>query len=860
VTGTNDAPVAVANAATTSEDAAPLTVDVLANDSDVDAGDTRTVVSVNATNLQGTVAVVPGGTGVTYAVGNAFQQLRAGAIATEIFSYTISDASGAQSTANVTMTITGVNDSPAAADNTFTVTEDAQATALAVLTNDTDPDTGDTKRVLSVNTTGVLGSVSIPSNGASISYSPGSAFQHLLSGQTASETFSYTMVDGAGAQSTATVTMLVTGITDGPRAVNDTAVAAEDSGPIIINVLANDFSDIESNSNLTISGIDGNGQFAFMELILIYGVGVGSFHPGFPRLLGTASTGSNARSILYTPLQSLNAGEVGTDLFKYTVVGSSGGQSVGTVTVTVTGANDAPTAVPDSAAIGSASGPITIPVLTNDTDPDTRVDPVVTSGEFGPWDATPADLPDTKTIVSVNATGLQGSVTMNASGNGLVYTVGGTLLNLGYGATSQETFTYTMQDGSGAQSTTSVTVTVTGENHVPNASSDSASATEDGPAIQINVLANDTDVDIPFGDSLSIASVQSVGIQGTVAVASDGRSLQYTIGNAYQNLKAGATAVETLSYTVRDAQGAASTAMVTVTINGRNDSPIANPNSLSLSEDAVPTTIAVLVDDTDVDLNDSKTIVAVNGQSLQGTATIAAGGTAVIYTVGQSFQALNNGQSATETFTYTMVDSAGAQSTASVTITIIGANEPVVIVNPPPPPAGAIVGTSGDDIMITSELADIVYGEAGDDEISSGGGADTIFGGLGRDTIDGGAGNDIISGGADRDDLTGGAGADIFRYYLASESTVAAFDRIRDFNDAEGDKIDLSLIDASTLVGENNAFVVSASFTGVAGQLVIVSIGSGIYHVRGDTNGDGVADLQIEVKSRSALTAAHLIL
>ncbi len=116
--------------------------------------------------------------------------------------------------------------------------------------------------------------------------------------------------------------------------------------------------------------------------------------------------------------------------------------------------------------------------------------------------------------------------------------------------------------------------------------------------------------------------------------------------------------------------------------------------------------------------------------------------------------------------------------------------------------------------MITSELADIVYGEAGDDEISSGGGADSIFGGLGRDTINGGAGNDIISGGADRDDLTGGAGADIFRYYLASESTVAAFDRIRDFNDAEGDKIDLSLIDASTVVGENNAFVVTASFTG----------------------------------------------
>jgi VCBS repeat-containing protein len=859
VTGANDAPVAVANSATTSEDAAPLVVNVLANDSDVDVGDTRTVVSVNATNLQGSVAVAPGGTGVVYSVGSAFQQLRAGAIATETFSYAIADDSGVQSTANVTMTITGVNDSPVATDNTFTVNEDALASTIAVLSNDTDPDVGDTKRVLSVNTAGILGSVSIPANGASLSYSPGSAFQHLLTGQTATEVFAYTMVDGAGAQSTATVTVLVTGLTDGPKAVNDTVSTAEDAGPIVIDVLANDFSDLEARENLTIAGIDGAGQFASMELILIYGVGVGTFHPGFPRLLGNASTDANGRSVLYTPLQSLNAGEVGTDLFKYTVTGSTGGQSFGTVTVSVTGANDAPTAVPDSAAVGSASTSVTIPVLANDTDPDTRIDPVLpTPGEFGPWDATPADVPDTKSIVSVNSTGLQGSVVLN--GSNLVYTVGGTLLNLGYGATAQETFTYTMQDGAGAQSTTTVTVTVTGENHRPVASGDTAAATEDGSAVQINVLANDTDVDTPFGDSLTITSTQTAGIQGTVSIASDGQSLQYAVGNAYQHLKAGETAIETFGYTVVDNQGASVTAVVSVTITGQNDTPVAVANSLSLSEDAAPTTIAVLANDSDVDLNDSKTIVSVNSSSLQGTVTIGGGGSHVVYTVGQAFQALNNGQSAVETFSYTMVDSAGAQSTASVTITIIGANEPVIIVNPPPPPAGAIVGTTGDDILITAELADIIYGEAGDDEITSGGGADTVFGGLGRDTIDGGTGNDIISGGADRDDLTGGAGADIFRYYLATESSVATFDRIRDFNASEGDRIDLSLIDASTLVGENNAFVFATSFTGIAGQLVIVSMGSDLYHVRGDTNGDGVADLQIEVKAKSALLASHLIL
>ncbi len=136
--------------------------------------------------------------------------------------------------------------------------------------------------------------------------------------------------------------------------------------------------------------------------------------------------------------------------------------------------------------------------------------------------------------------------------------------------------------------------------------------------------------------------------------------------------------------------------------------------------------------------------------------------------------------------------------------------------------------------MITSQLADVIFGQAGDDDITAGGGNDTIFGGgADDDSIDGGDGNDTINGGTGRDDLTGGKGADIFKYYLANESTVAGFDRIRDFNASEGDKIDLSLIDASTVVGDNNAFVFSTSFTGMAGQLIVVAVSVDLYHVRG---------------------------
>lgn len=863
IAGANDNPVAVANTATTSEDGIPIVIDVLANDSDVDVGDTKQVVSVLANGLQGTVSVAPDGANVIYAVGGAFQQLKQGAIATEVFSYTMRDSSGGLSTANVTVTITGVNDSPVAVENAFSVSEDAAATTFAVLTNDTDPDAADTKRVVSINTAGLAGTATIAANGTGVVYSVGNAYQHLVAGQTATTTFTYTMSDSAGALSAAQVTVTIVGATDGPKAINDSVSTAEDATTFSIQVLSNDFNDLNPGDALTITSISGEGIYTTPRLGFFDGAPqfIG-FNPGFPRLLGRAEISADGRSILYTPLQSLNAGETGVDTFKYTITGA-GGTSTGTVVVTVTGANDAPIAVGDTATIAANAGPRVINVLGNDTDADTRIDPPMQPIPPGPFseltfDPTPADVPDTKTVVNVDTTGLQGTVTIAAGGTGVIYSVGGNLLTLPFGATAVETFTYTMQDALGVQSTATVTVNVTGINQSPVAVDDVATAVENGAPITISVLANDNDFDVPFGDQLALLSINSAGLQGSVAM--DGTNIVYTIGNAFQSLRAGVLATEVFSYTMRDSGGLESTARVTITVSGTNDAPVAIANSLSLSEDAPPTSIAVLANDTDIDAGDTKVVVLVNTVGLQGTVAIAAGGTSVTYTVAPAFQALNAGQTATETFAYTMVDSFGAQSTATVTITIIGANEPVDFVNPPPPPAGAIVGTAADDILVSSTAADIIYGMAGDDSINSGAGADTIFGGVGRDTIDGGAGNDIINGGSDRDDLTGGTGADVFRYYLASESTAAATDRIRDFNASEGDKIDLSLIDANYLVGGNNSFVVASSFTGVAGQLLIVNLGAGLFHVRGDVNGDGVADLQIEVKSRVALLASDLIL
>jgi hypothetical protein len=94
--------------------------------------------------------------------------------------------------------------------------------------------------------------------------------------------------------------------------------------------------------------------------------------------------------------------------------------------------------------------------------------------------------------------------------------------------------------------------------------------------------------------------------------------------------------------------------------------------------------------------------------------------------------------------------------------------------------------------------------------------------------------------------LTGGIKADAFRYEALSDSTVAASDRILDFNRSQGDKIEMVEIDANTVLAGNQAFsfIGTAAFSNVAGQLRYFQQ-NGDTFVCGDVNGDGAADFQI---------------
>ncbi|MCC6511287.1 MAG: tandem-95 repeat protein, partial [Pirellulaceae bacterium] len=657
VTGANDQPLAVNDSITVSDASSATIVQVLANDTDVDAGDTKRVVSINSAGVRGIVQIPAGGTGVLFLPNNAYAYLKAGESAIETITYTMSDAAGLQSTATLLVTVTGSNQAPVAMADAATLSENASSTSLDVLVNDTDVDMGDTKTVLSVNGAGypdgwelvciygvcapvaypgvpaIRGMLTVAPDGKGVTYSPGNVFQYLRAGQTATERFTYTMADSAGATSTAWVTVSIVGANDAPVAVADNLIVAKNSAPVTVNVLAND-TDLDSGDTKRVLSIDTAG------------------------LRGSATISVGGTSVIYAVgnnFLDLLPGQVAVDTFTYSMVDAAGALSTTSVVVRVNETNSAPTAVADNGAAIENGVPVTIDVLSNDTD---------------------EDAGDTKSVVSVSSVdsvsgvGLQGAVSVAPGGSGIIYAVGNAFQSLALGATATETFTYTMRDSLGAQSTATVQVTVTGVNDSPVAIADSAIASEDGAPITINVLANDSDIDA--ADSKQIVSVLGTNLQGAVSIAADGTAIVYSVGGAFQSLRAGASATEVFSYTMRDTAGATSTANVTVSITGVNDSPVAIANAFSVTEDSTATTLAVLANDTDPDAGDTKRVVSVNTLGMLGTVTVAAGGTGVIYNAGSVYQHLIAGQTATETFTYTMSDAAGALSTASVTLTITG--------------------------------------------------------------------------------------------------------------------------------------------------------------------------------------------
>jgi serralysin len=161
-------------------------------------------------------------------------------------------------------------------------------------------------------------------------------------------------------------------------------------------------------------------------------------------------------------------------------------------------------------------------------------------------------------------------------------------------------------------------------------------------------------------------------------------------------------------------------------------------------------------------------------------------------------------------------------------------------------------------------------------------GGTALFLGVGPDTLDGGAGDDVVAsigsahiiGGAGKDFLVGSVGFDTFVYRDIADSGAnpgVNSDRISNFDVGTlvsgvtfFDTIDLSAIDANSLVAGNQAFVLRllGGFTHTAGEIAIGFDGILVTktYVFADVNGDAVADFSIQLEGALNLTPQNFIL
>src|SRR5262249_38579305 len=191
-----------------------------------------------------------------------------------------------------------------------------------------------------------------------------------------------------------------------------------------------------------------------------------------------------------------------------------------------------------------------------------------------------------------------------------------------------ETVSYTVAEGS-LTSTTTVTVTIHGQDDTPIAHADHPSVTEAGginngtPGTDItgftdnvitgNGAGNVADTDVDSGDTETVVGVLDGDHSGTfvsgnigagisanspnnfrtLTMHSDG-SYNYVVnqGNAtVDGLNVGQHVDDVFTYTIQDAAGQESTALLTITINGVDDAPVGVADSYTTFESTAAQTV-----------------------------------------------------------------------------------------------------------------------------------------------------------------------------------------------------------------------------------------------------------------------------
>jgi VCBS repeat-containing protein len=687
VKAVNDAPVAKDDTAETDEDTSAI-IDVLANDTDVDDGDTLSVSSFTQP-ANGQVSLDSGKLRYEPALNHS---------GPDSFTYKAKDSSNADSNeAAVSITVKAVNDAPVANADTAETDEDT-ATEIALLANDEDVDNTNAELSLSSFTQPSHGTVS--QNGDStLKYEPTLNYN-------GPDSFTYKAKDASNAESNeAKVNITVKAVNDAPTCQNLSIETDEDTPGSV----AADCSDVDADT-ITYEIVDQATD-------------------------GTASV--DGGNLKYDPNANFN----GSDSFTYRASDGIANSEAAKVDVKVNAVNDAPVAKEESYSTDEDNTlSVDAPgVLENDTDVDNAnltavqisgpAHGTLTLNDNGSFEYKPqANYNGTDSFTYKANDGTEDSnlatvsITVNAvndapvaddqsittdedtpkeialsatdvdEGDSLTYhvvsgpahgTLSGTGANLTYTPDAdffgEDSFTFSASDGNLDSNVATVSITVNAVNDAPVPEDNSYTTPEDTP---LNIgapglLGNDTDVEqdplhVADGNADTADGISPVSgpANGTVELHEDG-SFTYTPNTNYHG-------TDSFDYRVCDngspePKCSVQTATVNVTIDPVNDAPEAANDANSTDEDTTLNVAApgVLGNDTDVE-DDPLTAVKVTDPA-HGTLTLNADGS---YT-----DPPNTNFNGTDSFKYKATDGTTESNEATVTITVNAVNDAPVAAN-----------------------------------------------------------------------------------------------------------------------------------------------------------------------------------
>ncbi|WP_229676226.1 beta strand repeat-containing protein [Polaromonas eurypsychrophila] len=525
------------------------------------------------------------------------------------------------------ITIQGSNDGPVAVADTGTVNEDVTLTvnaASGVLTNDTDVDATDTRTVTTITggtvgsaVNGTYGTITLSADGSYSYVANRPSVQALAAGQTAVDTFTYTVSDTAGATSSTTLAITVTGVNDAP-VLTDTAVAMaavnEDAGaPVgavgtLVSSLLGGSTDADAGaaSGIAIAATDAtNGTWFYSTNGGTNWIAVGVVSNASSLLLA-----SNASTRVYFQPNANYNGSVATGL-TIRAWDQTTGTAGSKVDTSVNGTTTAFSSATDTVAItvnAVNDAPInTVPVAQTSTEEASKAITGLsisdaTDGNSGSMTVTLAMTNGTLTVTGGGAT-ITNSGTSSVTLTGTVAQINATLaFNVTYVPTldfhGNATLTMTTNDNGnvGGGALTDVDTVTISVSPVVDIANDAATTVEDTP-VTISVLAN---------DSFENAGRAITAVNG-VAITAGGASIAVATGTVALNAGGQLIFTPTLNYvgaasftyTVTSG-GADETATVSTTVTAVNDAPVNVFGSIAVVED-VPTAITgISVSDVDV--------------------------------------------------------------------------------------------------------------------------------------------------------------------------------------------------------------------------------------------------------------------